>query len=33
MRTYIWKGVVYTITEDEFKALLEGWIRPEEIFG
>ena len=33
MRNYIYKGVVYTITEEEFQDLMEGWIRPEDMFG
>lgn len=33
MKTYIWKGVVYTITEEEFNDLRNGWIKPEDMFG
>lgn len=33
MKTYIWKGVVYTITEEEFNDLRNGWVKPEDMFG
>lgn len=33
MKTYIWKGVVYTITEEEFNNLRSGWVKPEDMFG
>lgn len=33
MRTYIWRGVKYTITEDEYQGLLNGWLNPADLFG
>ena len=33
MKTYIYKGVVYYITEEEFNDLRDGWIKPEDLFG
>lgn len=33
MKTYIWKGVEYTITEEEFEALRSGWLNPADLFG
>ena len=33
MRTYIWKGVIYNVTEEEFQDLISGWVRPQDLFG
>lgn len=33
MKTYIWKGVTYTITEEEFEGLRNGWLNPNDLFG
>lgn len=33
MRTYIWRGVVYYITEEEYEGLVNGWLNPADLFG
>ena len=33
MKTYIWKGVTNTITEEEFEGLRNGWLNPNDLFG
>lgn len=33
MKTYIWRGVVYTITDEEFEGLKNGWLNPADLFG
>lgn len=33
MRTYIYKGVTYVITEEEYEGLVNGWLNPADLFG
>lgn len=33
MKTYIWNGVEYTVTEEEFEGLLNGWLSAKDMFG
>lgn len=33
MKTYIWNGVTYVITEEEFYNLRAGWLNPADLFG
>lgn len=33
MRTYIYNGVEYVITEEEFEGLVNGWLVAKDLFG